>query len=193
MFKHVAPDLNDVKVVWMGQDPYPNPDLATGIAFGIPKEIPVDKRPPTLEVMFDELAIGYYENPFYDVENHTLINWVNQGVLMINASMTCGIGSPEGETTLFKEGTHSYMWRTLFMEDFMKYLAKAFNDIIFVFCGKKAQYYSSFFTNHPTHVTLEVPHPTSDFHTGRSGFRGSKIYARVNHALTLKSKDHIEW
>lgn len=94
--------MTNVKVVILGQDPYPEilPDgrpLATGIAFSIPKD--VTKFPGSLTNIFRELMFEY---PNYTMPTHgDLTYWVNQGVLLLNTSLTVRSGIP---------GSHGDIW-----------------------------------------------------------------------------------
>ena len=75
--------LKDCKVVFLGQDPYPQQGVATGILFGNSKDTPEDKLSPSLQIV-KEAAINY-EIPHNRIEfDNTLESWATQGILMIN-------------------------------------------------------------------------------------------------------------
>lgn len=185
----VSPGPEHCNVIMVGQDPYPQPGVATGIAFGLKEG---SELQPSLSVILDEIS-RYYKNPFYDdLFDRTLMSWVNQGVLMLNASLTCSLYKPEGLTELMLNGTHSYYWRKMLMEDLFKWLDHNTDDKVFVFMGEKAAYYERFITN-PTHSVFKTVHPVYDFHKGANYFRGSDIFTKINDSLTLKNKTTIEW
>ena len=83
--------LKDCKVVFLGQDPYPQQGVATGILFGNSKGTPEDKLSPSLQVV-KEAAINY-EIPHNRIDfDNTLESWAKQGILMINTAFTCEVG-----------------------------------------------------------------------------------------------------
>mgnify|MGYP000186449422 CR=1 FL=1 len=83
--------LKDCKVVFLGQDPYPQQGVATGILFGNSKDTPEDKLSPSLQVV-KEAAINY-EIPHNRIDfDNTLESWAKQGILMINTAFTCEVG-----------------------------------------------------------------------------------------------------
>lgn len=80
----------DVRVVILGQDPYPQPGLATGLAFAVPP--PTVCRPPSLTNIFDKLR-GDICHVNTDCD---LTHWAEQGVLLLNATLTVPEGTPDG-------------------------------------------------------------------------------------------------
>ena len=173
----------------LGQDPYPVPGVATGIAFGVNEDI--GSLPPSLEVILGELA-NWAKNPFI-VEKDldiTLMDWMSQGVLMLNASLTCDEYNLEDETFLFKNGSHSNYWRVVLMEQLFEWFNENLKDVVFVFLGKKAQYYNKFITNH---VYIDAVHPVADWYTGKNMFRGSQIFDLINQELNNINKKEIKW
>lgn len=80
------------KVVFLGQDPYPQKGVATGILFGNSEDTPEDRLSPSLQIV-KEAAINY-EIPHNRIEfDNTLESWAKQGILMINTALTCEVGS----------------------------------------------------------------------------------------------------
>lgn len=93
--------LKDCKVVFLGQDPYPQQGVATGILFGNSKDTPEDKLSPSLQVV-KEAAINY-EIPHNRIDfDNTLESWAKQGILMINTAFTCEVG---------RVGYHFDIWK----------------------------------------------------------------------------------
>lgn len=79
--------LNDLKVVMLGQDPYPQKGVATGVLFGNRKEVDEDNLSPSLNAV-KEAAINF-EVPHYCITfDQTLESWAKQGILMINSALT---------------------------------------------------------------------------------------------------------
>lgn len=177
------------KVIIVGQDPYPIPGVATGLAFAVENETTV---PPSLQIIQTELAVNYYNDITWYLKDTSLKHWEEQGVILLNASLTCDEYHPEGPEYLFKEGSHSNLWRTILMEDLFKWLNECFDEIVFVFMGRKAQYYSKFITN-ASHKVLTTVHPVADFRTGNNVFIGSKIFNKINTELKNYGEKEISW
>lgn len=96
-----ACSFKDCKVVFLGQDPYPQRGVATGILFGNSEDTSEEYLSPSLKVV-KEAAINY-EIPHNLIEfDNTLESWAKQGILMINTALTCEVG---------KVGAHFDIWK----------------------------------------------------------------------------------
>lgn len=178
-FELVKP--NDVKVIIMGQDPYP--DLvninnsmvprAQGMSFSVDKE---DCIPASLKNIFKELT-QEYPGEFY--ANHgDLSNWVKQGVFLLNYSLTFNPNDPE-----------SYMeiWKGIVINIIKKLLY--FNpNIILVLWGRKSQKIKSYIS---ANNILEALHPSSRNLHG--GFLGCNHFIKINEILKSQGKEEINW
>lgn len=181
--------LQNCKVIIVGQDPYASdPDLANGLAFGVELGKPY---PPSLQVIQTELAVSQDDIGF-TIKDPTLEAWHNQGVMLLNASLTCEIYRPEGPEYLFVNNSHSYLWRVCLMEDLFKEFNEILNGVVFVFMGKKAQYYSQFITN-PNNCVFNTIHPVADFRNGNRAFIGTNIFNKINEKLNEFEKKTIIW
>ena len=139
--------LKDCKVVFLGQDPYPQQGVATGILFGNSKDTPEDKLSPSLQVV-KEAAINY-EIPHNRIDfDNTLESWATQGILMINTAFTCEIG---------RVGSHFDMWRS-FTAKLIHNLSSRDGGIIYVLFGNQASSFKKYIVNSPK--IIEVYHPT---------------------------------
>lgn len=175
----------------ISQNPYSQPGVATGIALGVNKR---DVLQPALRLLFDELSLNYYHDPFINDScyDKTLNWWVEQGVMMINCNLTCDPFKPEGADELFKDGSHSNYWRIMLMEDLFQELNGILENIVFVFMGKKAQYYNKYI-DPERHCIINVHDPVSDYKNGRELFLGCKLFSQINDYLTTVKKPIIEW
>lgn len=182
--------LDRIKVIIIGQDPYPIPNVATGLAFGVSNDVEDKDIPPSLKIIQAELALNYYNDPTYSIKDKSLESWEAQGVLLLNASLTCDHYSPEGVEYLFKPGSHSNFWRTALMEPFIQWLDIVLDDVVFVFLGRKAQYYSNFVK---CNSQLSTYHPVADYRIGKQLFVGSLIFNKINEILNEKKKETIKW
>lgn len=165
-------DPNSVRVAIIGQDPYPNPKYATGVAFSIPKE--ETEFPPTLKNIFQE----YCDDLGYLYPSHgDLSRWVAQGVLLWNAYPSVAAGKP---------GSHHWSeWEYLTEELVRKLDAQ---DCVFILLGNVARKFSS--SCKPEH-TIETSHPSAL--GAKWGFLGSRIFSRTNQILRRLGKDRIDW
>lgn len=171
----VSPE--EVKVVLLGQDPYPTSTLATGIAFSIPED--AVKIPPTLLNIFKEYSsdLGH---PF--PSSGCLIPWCRQGVLLLNAIPTCEAGLP---------GSHRnwYEWYCLTQEIVEK--CNAEGHCVFVSLGSFA---ATFCVGLPADKYLHLSHPSPMAALkGNRPFLGSRMFSTVNAMLVKLGKDPIDW
>lgn len=174
------PDL--IKTVIVGQDPYPQPGVASGLAFGIDAE--QQKIPPSLNILHRELIKECNLDPECLLDS-TLQSWEEQGVLLLNSSLSC---------EAFKSGSHSKLW-----EDFMVGLIKVLNDfkitrkemtsLVFVFLGAQAQLYSNL-VSEKLHYKISRYHPAAETY-GSNKFTG--FYQEVNAYLLESGQDEIQW
>lgn len=164
----------DIKVVVVGQDPYPNPAVADGIAFSSPS----NKLPPSLRNIFKELDedIYYYEEREYSGD---LERWVEQGVFLINSSLTCLAGVPGSHTELWREATDGLL-RSLSL----------FNpDIVFLLMGNVAKEKEKLLEGGNYVVSTVHPSPLS----ASRGWFGSRPFSEINNQLMLRGKGIINW
>lgn len=127
---HETP-LDKVRVVIIGQDPYPNEAHASGLAFAIPGTN-TGKVPASLQVMVDTIEKQVYDGLNLDknIFDVTLKHWTDQGILLLNSSLTVATG----EDGKFVPGGHQLMWRP-FMHSFLKRLQMAKKRLIFLGMG----------------------------------------------------------
>lgn len=139
--------LNDLKVVMLGQDPYPQKGVATGVLFGNRKEVDEDNLSPSLNVV-KEAAINF-EVPHYCITfDQTLESWAKQGILMINSALTVEMN---------RIGSHVMLWRP-FIAKLLKNLSEYNTAIVYVLFGRQAQTYKPYINDRFNHI-IEIEHP----------------------------------
>ena len=139
--------LNDLKVVMLGQDPYPQKGVATGILFGNRKEVDEDNLSPSLNIV-KEAAINF-EIPHYCITfDQTLESWAKQGILMINSALTVEMN---------RIGSHVMLWRP-FIAKLLKNLSEYDTAIIYVLFGRQAQTFKPYINSKSNHI-IEIEHP----------------------------------
>lgn len=148
--------LKDLKVVMLGQDPYPQKGVATGILFGNRKEVDEDNLSPSLNIV-KEAAINF-EVPHYCITfDQTLESWAKQGILMINSALTVEMN---------RIGSHVMLWRP-FIAKLLKNLSEYDTAIIYVLFGRQAQTFKPYINSKSNYI-IEIEHPA---YFARSGTR----------------------
>lgn len=167
-------DYNEVKVVILGQDPYHGEGQANGIAFAVNKGIPL---PPSLVNIYKEIEsdIGV-KMP----RSGTLLGWEEQGVLLLNATLTVRQGQPQ---------SHSQFGWQRFTDAVTVALSKRPKPLVFILWGAGAGAKKSLIE--PRHLVLTSPHP-SPLSASR-GFFGCKHFSKTNEFLESNGFSPIDW
>lgn len=118
----------ELKVVIIGQDPYPTIDVADGIAFSCSKSKTPGQIQPSLKFILQEVNRTVY-NSEYVSYNPDLARWSNQGILMLNTALTTQIG---------KIGKHYEIWKPL-LNYLFDYLKLYNPSLVYIFMGKEAK------------------------------------------------------
>jgi uracil-DNA glycosylase len=163
---------NDVKVIFIGQDPYPQVGVADGISFSCSYTM---KEQPSLRHIFNSLEKQY---PGYN-RNPDLTRWSEQGVLMLNTALTVEIN---------KIGSHYSLWRS-FTEHLLKSISIEKSQLIVVLLGKKAQEWKKYLTNH---IIIEVEHPAAAAYKG-GVWNDQDLFIRINNTLKNQGKSLVNW
>lgn len=169
----------DCKVVILGQDPYPQKGIATGIAFGNSADTPEDKLSPSLEVI-KEAAIDYTIPHHVLTFDNTLESWAKQGVLMLNSSLTVKPGTP---------GSHALYWKP-FIEKFLQSFSEWNIGLVYVLFGKQAQSFKNCIKD-PYAVIYEVEHPAAL--ARRNEKLPQDLFKNINKLLYAQYGEKIEW
>jgi len=172
-----ATPFDDVKVVLMGQDPYPAQDLATGLAFSIPKG--VKKYPSTLLNILKE----YRDDTHHpDPRTGDLSPWADRGVLLWNSIPSCGNGV---------SSSHAWPEWTLLTKEIVERLSV--RGAVFCFLGGRAREYGRFVVDQSKNRIIETSHPSPMGKFGRLPFLGSRIFTTINVKLRELGKEPIDW
>jgi uracil-DNA glycosylase len=167
--------LNETKVVIVGQDPYHGRGQANGYAFAVNRD---QDMPPSLQNIFKELRddIGAYK------ANRTLEAWANQGVMLLNTTLTVSKGEP---------GSHYSLGWIKITSKVIEYLSSTRDNLVFILWGAHAQKMALYIENYDNHLVIKAPHPSPL--SAHKGFFGSKPFSRTNAYLIEHKKDSIEW
>lgn len=167
--------LSKVKVVLLGQDPYHGSGQAHGLSFSVPMGI---KIPPSLRNMYKELHsdIGFI------IPNHgNLESWANQGVLLLNATLTVRADNA---------GSHQKKGWETFTDAVIKAVSDNNSGVVFLLWGNYAQRKSDLIDS-TKHLILKAVHP-SPLSASR-GFFGCKHFSQTNEYLLKNGKTPINW
>ena len=168
--------FNKIKLVILGQDPYHNPNQANGYAFSVYDE---EKIPPSLINIFLEIEDDL--NVKKD-RNGDLSVWANQGVLMLNSTLTVRKNKP---------GSHKNKGWEKFTDEIIKLISLKRNNIVFMLWGNYAKNKSSLIDN-KKHLILTSGHP-SPLSANRGLWFGNKHFSMANNYLSKNHIDKIDW
>jgi uracil-DNA glycosylase len=171
-----ATPLEKVKVVWLGQDPYPGAEYATGLAFSVPHGT---KIPPTLQTIFEEYVRDLQYVPPVSGD---LLPWASQGVLLWNVVPTCTAG----------QSLSHYLWTE--WQNLTKEVIRRTGDqgAVFALSGSTArEFYRCIDSRNPIIMTSH-PSPRAGLKSAYP-FVGSRIFSRINEELVKMGKTPINW
>ena len=174
--------LEDMKVVILGQDPYFNEHKglgaeAHGLCFSVRRGIPI---PPSLRNIFKEINDSMYNGKQVRTETD-LSDWAQQGVLLLNASLTVLAG---------KANSHADLgWHAL-TDDIIQTISQQKEHIVFMLWGAFAQKKAQLI-DQSRHYVLQTSHPSPL--SAHKGFLGSGVFKKCNEYLESKSILPIVW
>lgn len=167
--------FNEVKVVIIGQDPYPNEGQAHGLCFSVQDGVPF---PRSLNNIFTELS---HDVGFTLPKSGNLEKWAKQGVLLLNATLT---------VRAHAAGSHqNHGWET-FTDCAIKRLSERKEGLVFLLWGNYAINKRNLIDTTKHHI-LTAPHP-SPLSASR-GFFGCKHFSKANEYLKAMGKPIINW
>lgn len=166
-------NLEEVKVVILGQDPYHGPGQAQGLSFSVPDDIPA---PPSLQNILKELLedVGVKTS-------HDLTPWAEQGVLLLNACLTVPAGQANGHADLIWEEFTDAVIRLVSQEE---------EHVVFILWGAYARKKKSLI-DASKHLIIESAHPSPL--SAYRGFFGSRPFSRANAYLSEMGREPIDW
>ena len=175
VFSAFAPDLNDVKVVIIGQDPYHGPRQANGLAFSVHDGIQI---PPSLRNIFKE---AHDDVGAAIPSTGDLTRWAKQGVMLLNNTLT---------VEAHMAGSHRGKGWEIFTEHIIKYLNANRPHLVFILWGRDARSKKPMI-DQTKHFIIESAHPSPL--SAHNGFFGSKPFSKCNTKLDSWGLSPIEW
>ncbi len=168
--------LENIKVVILGQDPYPTPGHAHGLSFSIPKDVrPLAK---SLQNIFKEINTDLgKEIP----EHGNLERWAKQGVFLLNTVLT---------VTANEANSHKNIGWQQFTDRVIQLISEQRTGIVFLLWGSQAQKKADLIDESKHHILKSVhPSPLSAYR----GFFGCKHFSKANELLVLQQINPINW
>jgi uracil-DNA glycosylase len=167
--------MRAVKVVILGQDPYHGPGQAHGLSFSVKQGI---RFPPSLLNIFKEIKsdIGLDMPP-----NGDLTRWANQGVFLLNATLT---------VRAYQAGSHQNQGWETFTDEVIKAISFQRENVVFMLWGAYAQKKAELIDTEK-HLILKAPHPSPL--SAHRGFLGCRHFSKANEYLIEKQLKPIEW
>lgn len=169
--------FDKVKVVILGQDPYHGPNQAHGLSFSVQKGV---RTPPSLQNIYKELSTDI---PGFIIPNTgDLTEWAEQGVLLLNATLTVQAANA---------GSHQKKGWEKFTDTVIKTISDKKKGVVFILWGAYAQS-KAVLIDESKHLIIKSTHP-SPLAVSHGGFFGSKPFSKTNNYLQQQGEKPIDW
>lgn len=176
IFRAFQSPLKDVRVLIIGQDPYPTPGHPIGLSFAVSEN--VHPLPKSLQNIYKELTDDLGIQP---PANGDLSRWSGQGVMLLNRALSVQSGKPN---------SHAGRGWEVITEHAVKVLNERGGPLVAILWGANARQLKQFLTN-PKILILESVHPSPLSAAG--GFFGSKPFSKTNKFLEENNLSPIKW
>jgi len=172
IFRVFEMNVNDIKVILLGQDPYHGSKQANGLSFSVEKGISI---PPSLKNIYKEICNNYPDRN-YVFEHGDISRWFNEEkIFLLNSSLTVFEGKP---------GSFMKNW-TEFTDDVIKFIVETNKECIFLLLGNFAKEKIKFINDEERYICAVHPSPLS----ANRGFFGSNVFNKIDEKL----KNKIDW
>jgi uracil-DNA glycosylase len=170
--------FDKVKVVILGQDPYHGAGQAHGLSFSVPEGVRV---PPSLDNIYKELLADIGTTSVAAPRSGNLECWADQGVLLLNATLTVRAG---------QAGSHQNKGWEMFTDAIIKTISEKRDGVVFILWGNYARNKKALI-DPSKHLVIESPHP-SPF-SANNGFFGSRPFSKANAYLERNGLSPVDW
>jgi uracil-DNA glycosylase len=167
--------LHEVKVVVVGQDPYHGPGQAHGLSFTVKPGV---ATPPSVQNIYKELHSDLGIPP---APHGCLLNWAQQGVLLLNAILTVELG---------KAASHQNRGWERFTSKILELINERCEHVVFLLWGTYAQHKGAGI-DRSKHLVLTAPHPSPL--SAHRGFFGTRPFSQANAYLARHGRTPISW
>lgn len=172
IFRALGQSPKDFRVVIVGQDPYPDSNFATGLAFSVPVE--VLRTPASLKNIQQEFYADLGK-----LLGNDLSPWISQGVLLLNRILTCSTGSSLSHKNLG--------WQEV-TDEVVRAVVRHNPNTVAILWGNSANELNKFF-NQDLVISSAHPSPLS----AHRGFFGSRPFSKANALLSSTGQKPIDW
>ncbi len=169
--------FDDVKVVIIGQDPYHGVGEANGLCFSVNNDV---KIPPSLRNIYREIASDL--DSIFMPNHGNLQHWANQGVLLLNASLTVRKDSPN---------SHKHLKWNVFTNEVIRIISEEKENVVFLLWGAFAQKKGAKIDT-SKHLVLTSGHP-SPMSANQGKWFGNKHFSQTNEYLKKNALEKIIW
>ena len=172
LFRVFEMNVEDIKIVILGQDPYHSPDQAHGLSFSVPEGI---KIPPSLRNMYKELQEEYPERD-YKFNSGNLEKWFyREKIFLLNASLSVIKGKPRSHLKIWQEFTNNVI----------QFISEHNKTCIFLLLGNFAKAKEGLISDKERVIKGVHPSPLS----AHNGFFGSMIFRKIEELVGT----NIDW
>jgi len=182
IFKVFETSLNAIKVVILGQDPYPTYGYANGLSFSVRPEI--FPYPKSLLHIFREIKQEY---PSFEPENGDLTRWQTQGIFLLNTLLTVEKGQPL---------SHKNIGWEIFTSNAIKHLSQNNKHVVYLLWGKNAHTIEKHIDS-TNNLIIKTSHPSPLGYTKNgkdfTAFKDSGQFTRCNTYLKMNKQEQISW
>jgi uracil-DNA glycosylase len=169
--------VNELKVVMIGQDPYPQINVADGLAFSCSKS---EECMPAINFLLNEVNRTVYKGHPISTDPD-LTRWAEQGILLLNSALTTVIG---------KVGEHYDIWKP-FITYLFDYLSLNCPGLVYIFVGKQAQNWEEH-VNENCHKFL-ISHPASAVYNKTQTWNSENVFTKTQKIIQEVYNYSIIW
>lgn len=167
---------NNLKAVWVGQDPYPQEGVATGIAFANASD--TKHLSKSLQILKDSVYSYLNKSEKEAIFDPSLMYWEEQGILMLNSSLSTVVG---------EIGKHTMIWRPV-IADFLSKLSWIKPDLAYILSGSTANSFKPYITD--SIGIISTVHPSF---CARTNTPFPDVFNELNEALRTHGKEEVKW
>lgn len=173
--------FDDVKVVILGQDPYPDPKNAMGLAFSVKEGVPA---PASLKNIYNEISKDLKCPMNYN--NGNLISWAEQGVLLLNTALT---------VKAWEANSHRHLNWLQFTSKIIEAVSKKEETVVFLLWGRNAHALERYIVDNDCHRIIKTSHPSPLGYTKNApiSFKSSSQFLLTNNILRSAGLTPINW
>jgi uracil-DNA glycosylase len=173
VFKVFEANIESIKIVLLGQDPYIKKGQAMGLSFSVPNDVVI---PPSLNNIFKEINIEFPERKYKFDKGGNLSKWSDSGIFLLNSALTVIENKSNSQQSLWSR----------FTDKVIEYINLNRQGVVFLLLGSFASSKKYFINNNTNHIIFGVhPSPLSAY----NGFFNSGIFKKVEEKL----KQEFNW